>query len=467
MTTGTGPPTAGADGPRTPGPRTDALRLPTTPPRRRPTMKDIAERAGVSPSAVSFALNNRDGVSPGTRARIRKVAEELGWQPNSAARALSGERSGCIGLVLARPAHTLGVESFFLQLVSGIQEALAAQRVALLFQVVEDLEAECATYRRWWAERRVDGVLVVDPRAEDPRPALLSSLALPTVVIGDTRTTSATPLPTTTDVPSTTDLPHTAALPTTTALPSTAALPTTVALPVVPLSNTTHTGRVSPASPSTPPLSSPSPAPTPTSAAASTALSTASDSAVTSPSAAPLSTIWADDAAAMRSIIEHLYALGHRRIVHIAGLPGLAHTERRVAALRAEAARLGLDAADVRSVSTDYSDEQGAEATRRLLAAPRPPTAIVYDNDVMAVAGAAVAAGRGVPVPAALSIVAWDDSPLCRVTHPRLTSLVRDTAGFGRLAAQELLSLLDGAPTRRLQAELPHLELRESTAPAP
>lgn len=365
----TGPPAAG-----------DAPRIPTAPPRRRPTMKDIAERAGVSPSAVSFALNDRDGVSPGTRARIREVAEELGWQPNSAARALSGERSGCVGLVLARPARTLGVESFFLQLVSGIQEALAPRRVALLFQVVEDLDAECATYRRWWAERRVDGVLVVDPRTEDPRPALLASLTLPTVVIGDTQAGAEAGPP---------------------------------------------------------------------------------------PATAPLSTIWADDAAAMRSIIDHLHALGHRRIVHIAGLPGLAHTERRVAALRAEAARLGLDATDVHSVCTDYSDEQGAEATRRLLATPRPPTAIVYDNDVMAVAGAAVAAGRGVPVPGALSIVAWDDSPLCRVTHPRLTSLVRDTAGFGRLAAQELLSLLDGAPTRRLQAELPHLELRESTTRAP
>ncbi|MFH9423674.1 LacI family DNA-binding transcriptional regulator [Streptomyces sp. NPDC017529] len=389
MTTGT--PAANADGPR----------LPAAPPRRRPTMKDIAERAGVSPSAVSFALNDRAGVSPATRARIREVAEELGWQPNSAARALSGERSGCVGLVLARPAHTLGVESFFLQLVSGIQETLSAHRTALLFQVVEDLAAECATYRRWWAERRVDGVLVVDPRTQDPRPGLLASLALPTVVIGDTRTGTDAPMP--------------AAEPA--SHPSPPAIPAT------------------PAAPLPPPF--------------------------------PLSTIWADDAAAMRSIIDHLYELGHRRIVHIAGLPGLAHTDRRVAALRAETARLGLDPADVRSVSTDYSDEQGAEATRHLLAAPRPPTAIVYDNDVMAVAGVAVAAGRGVPVPAALSIVAWDDSPLCRVTHPRLTSLVRDTAGFGRLAAQELLSLLDGAPTRRLQAELPHLELRDSTTHAP
>ncbi|UNO44078.1 LacI family DNA-binding transcriptional regulator [Streptomyces sp. MST-110588] len=352
-------------------------------------MKDIAVRAGVSPTAVSFALNGRAGVSSGTRARVRRVAEELGWQANSAARALSGEPTGCVGLVLARPAHTLGVESFFLQLVSGIQEALGARRVALLFQVVADLDAECATYRRWWAERRVDGVLVVDPRVADPRPGLLGALGLPAVFIGGLE-----------DGPG---------------------------------------GSGGFRTPSGAPGA---PAPLPP----------------------PLSTVRADDAAAMRSVVDHLYGLGHRRITHVAGLPGLAHTARRVGALRAEARRLGLDPGQVFSVPTDYSDTEGAEATRRLLGSPRPPTAIVYDNDVMAVAGAFVAAGLGVPVPAALSVVAWDDSALCRVTHPRLTSLVRDTAGFGRLAARELLALLDGGPVRHVQAELPRLEIRESTS---
>ncbi|GAA3486226.1 LacI family DNA-binding transcriptional regulator [Streptomyces cremeus] len=349
-------------------------------PARRPTMKDIARRAGVSESAVSFALNDRPGVSSDTRERVRRVAEELGWQANSAARALSGERSGCAGLVLARPAHTLGVESFFLQLVSGIQEALSARRVALLFQVVEDLDTELAVLRRWWAERRVDGVLVVDPRTEDPRPGLLASLGLPAVVIGGLeadRHHAETPL--------------------------------------------------------------------------------------------PVSNVWADDAGAMASVLDHLYSLGHRRIAHVAGMRGLAHTERRIVSLRAEAARRGLTEDEVRSVATDYSDAEGAEATRRILDGPARtrPTAIVYDNDVMAVAGASVAAGRGVSVPAELSVVAWDDSALCRVTHPRLTALVRDTPGFGRLAAQELLAALDGAPVRSVQGELPHLEPRESTGPPP
>ncbi|WP_143587850.1 LacI family DNA-binding transcriptional regulator, partial [Streptomyces alboverticillatus] len=153
-------------------------------PARRPTMKDIARRAGVSESAVSFALNDRPGVSDATRERVRRVAEQLGWRPSTAARALSGEGAATVGLVLARPARTLGVESFFLQLLSGVQETLVGHGLGLLFQVVEDLDAECAVHRRWWAEHRVDGLLVVDPRDGDPRPALLAELGLPAVIVG-------------------------------------------------------------------------------------------------------------------------------------------------------------------------------------------------------------------------------------------------------------------------------------------
>ncbi|MGW1074148.1 LacI family DNA-binding transcriptional regulator [Streptomyces sp. NPDC002537] len=341
-------------------------------PARRPTMKDIARRAGVSESAVSFALNGRPGVSDATRARVRRVAEELGWRPSTAARALSGEGAATVGLVLARPARTLGVESFFLQLVSGVQEVLADHHLGLLFQVVEDIDAECAVHRRWWAERRVDGLLVVDPRTDDPRPALLDELGLPAVVVGAL------------DGGDGGDGAHGA-----------------------------------------------------------------------------ISNLWADDTGAMASVVGHLHGLGHRRITHVAGLPELAHTRRRMACLRAEAERRGLP--DTTSVTTDYSDAQGAEATRRLLSGPRPPTAIVYDNDVMAVAGLAVAAERGVAVPGELSIVAWDDSVLCRSTHPALTALARDTNAFGRQAARLLTALLAGAPPTRVQAPTPHLTTREST----
>ncbi|MEU6657751.1 LacI family DNA-binding transcriptional regulator [Streptomyces sp. NPDC046821] len=342
-------------------------------PARRPTIKDIALRAGVSESAVSFALNGKAGVSETTRDRVRRVADQLGWQPSAAARALSGEGAATVGLVLARPASTLGVESFFLQLVSGIQEVLATRRLGLLFQVAEDLPAECDTYRRWWAEHRVDGVIVVDPRADDPRLPVLDELGLPAVVIGS--------LPPGDD-------------------------------------GTGH---------------------------------------------ANISNLWADDARAMASIVDHLDGLGHRRIAHVAGLPGLAHTRRRIACLRSEADRRGLD---VSSYPTDYSDTEGAEATRRLLDSADPPTAIVYDSDVLAVAGLAVVAARGIPVPDRISLVAWDDSVLCRTTHPTLTALVRDTAAYGRRAAEELLALLDGGAARRVEDVLPRLEPRGSTGAA-
>lgn len=334
--------------------------------RRRPTIKDIARRAGVSESAVSFALNDRPGVSQATRERVRRVAEEVGWRPSTAARALSGEGAATIGLVLARPARMLGVESFFLQLISGVQQVLAERRLGLLFQVVDEVTAECAMYRHWWAEHRVDGVLLVDPRSRDPRPGVLASLGLPAVAIGGTD------------------------------------------------------------------------------------------------SGERLSAVAADDAGAMARIVAHLYELGHRDIVHVAGLPGLAHTERRIASLRAEAERRGLSR--VRSLTTDYSDTEGAEVTRRLLAEERPPTAVVYDNDVMAAAGVAAAAERGLSVPGDLSLVSWEDSVLCRMVHPWLTALARDPVAFGRTAAQELTRLLDGCAARTVRVPLPELLVRESTA---
>ncbi|MBD0839778.1 MULTISPECIES: LacI family DNA-binding transcriptional regulator [unclassified Streptomyces] len=333
-------------------------------------MKDIARHAGVSQSAVSFALNGRPGVSEDTRERVRRVAEELGWRPSTAARALSGEGAATVGFVLARPADTLGVDSFFLQLVSGIQEVLAERHLGLLFQVVEDIADECAVYRRWWAEHRVDGVLVVDPRTADPRPDLLDELGLPAVVIGGAP-------------------------------------------------DERHPG---------------------------------------------LSTVWADDAGAMAAVVDGLYALGHRRIVHIAGLPGLAHTERRIRTLAAEAGRRGLH--EVQSVTTDYSDAAGAAVTRRVLGASVPPTALIYDNDVMALAGLATATDLGFSVPAQVSVVAWEDSALCRMVKPWLSALSRDSVEFGRTAARELTALLDGGPARTVRVPVPRLIERDSTGVA-
>jgi DNA-binding LacI/PurR family transcriptional regulator len=153
-------------------------------PARRVTISDIAARAGVSKGAVSYALNNRPGVSDPTRARILAIAAELGWYPNRAARSLSAAHADACGLVLARPAKILSLEPFFMEFIAGVESRFSASSIALTLQLVENAEDELAVYRRWWAERRVDGALIVDLRENDPRVEQLVELGLPTVIVG-------------------------------------------------------------------------------------------------------------------------------------------------------------------------------------------------------------------------------------------------------------------------------------------
>ena len=150
----------------------------------RVTIRDIAERAGVSKGAVSYALNGRPGVSEETRERILAIAQELGWYPNRAARALSAARADACGLVLARPARTIALEPFFMEFIAGAELELASHSIALTIQLVRDVEEEIAVYRRWFGEHRVDGVLVVDLRVDDPRVEELVRLGLPAVIVG-------------------------------------------------------------------------------------------------------------------------------------------------------------------------------------------------------------------------------------------------------------------------------------------
>ncbi len=132
-------------------------------------------------------------MSERTRERILEIAAQMGRHPSSAARPLSGGRAGVIGLVVDRPARVLGIEPFFKQLISGAEAGLAATGTGLLLRATEDVEAEEVAYRRWRAERRVDGVLLVDLREDDPRLGLLGELGLPAAVVGHATGTPAVP----------------------------------------------------------------------------------------------------------------------------------------------------------------------------------------------------------------------------------------------------------------------------------
>jgi DNA-binding LacI/PurR family transcriptional regulator len=118
-------------------------------------------------------------------------------------------------------------------------------------------------------------------------------------------------------------------------------------------------------------------------------------------------------------------------------------------------------------VEADYTGEHGAAATRKLLRARTPPTAILYDNDIMALSGLSAAQQLGVEVPADLSIVAWDDSPVCELAHPPLTALSRDVAAYGGHAARTLVQVASGTAAGNFEEPPPVLTLRGSTGRPP
>jgi DNA-binding LacI/PurR family transcriptional regulator len=149
----------------------------------------------------------------------------------------------------------------------------------------------------------------------------------------------------------------------------------------------------------------------------------------------------------------------------VAGLPALDHTQVRIAAFRE--AVLGHGLGEARVIETDFTWEDGARATRDLLSRRDRPTAITFDNDVMAVAALNVAQEMGIAVPAELSIVAGDDSQLCMLVRPALTALAWDIQAFGVHTAQVLLDLIDGRSPESLRENAARLIVRASTGPPP
>ncbi|MGY0491194.1 LacI family DNA-binding transcriptional regulator [Streptomyces sp. WG-D5] len=176
-----------------------------------------------------------------------------------------------------------------------------------------------------------------------------------------------------------------------------------------------------------------------------------------------LPSVWTDDGTAMTEAVRYLAALGHRRIARVGGPADLGHSAIREEAFQSTLSGLGLDAS--LHLTTGFADEEGARATRSLLLRPDRPTAIVYDNDIMAVAGLGVAAEMGVGVPDDLSLLAWDDSQLCRLTHPTLSAMSHDVHSFGAQVTRVLFDIIAGNPATPGPVPTPSLTPRGSTAP--
>lgn len=177
----------------------------------------------------------------------------------------------------------------------------------------------------------------------------------------------------------------------------------------------------------------------------------------------PFPAVCLDDQPGVEAAVRHLAALGHTRIAHVSGPPAFLHGSGRRQAWARTLTTLGLPPAP--EVTGDFSAASGAAATRELLMLAEPPTAIVYANDLMALAGMTVARGLGISVPDELSVTGFDDTLLAAHAHPALTTVRTDTFRWGQQAATTLLELIDGRDPGDVQLPPAELVVRETTAP--
>lgn len=122
----------------------------------RVNIKDIAQRAGVSKTAVSFAFNNPSRLSESTAQQILTIAEEMGYSPDPVARSMSTGHTGTIGLLLPQPLPEIVRNPFFPEFVEGIGEVCTHSGLSLM--LVSPLKG---SMRRAIVNAAVDGFLTL------------------------------------------------------------------------------------------------------------------------------------------------------------------------------------------------------------------------------------------------------------------------------------------------------------------
>lgn len=178
-----------------------------------------------------------------------------------------------------------------------------------------------------------------------------------------------------------------------------------------------------------------------------------------------------DDFEGARTMTRHLISLGHRDIGYIRGDPRHSPALRREEGFRAEMASAGIAVNPKNVVDGDFSYRSGFEAAARLLdQKDGRPTAIFASNDDMAAGVAAMALGRGVRIPAELSVAGFDDTPIASLMWPQLTTIrqpLKEMAGKAvELVGEAIRANRAGGVESVAHEVLPFsLQTRESTGP--
>lgn len=325
-----------------------------------PTIRDVAQAAGVSQSTVSRALSTPEMVNPATRARVQATARKLGYEPNRAARGLITGRTGNLGLIVPDLSNP-----FFSAIVKSVQMAArAGDHSVFVADTDEEASAEIELLRA--LSKQVDAIILASPRSADEELAAVS-IGAPLVLIN--RRVGEFP------------------------------------------------------------------------------------------------SVNFDNADGMRQAVEHLVALGHRRIAYVAG-PRLSWSNSE----RERGLRQTAEASGTEIVHLGYFPPQfhGGVAAADLAYAAGVTAVIAY-NDMIALGLLSRLGARSVGVPAQISIVGFDDIPMSSMTHPALTTVSLPKHEAGRATVALLLQLLDdgNSPTSLHRELSTQLIVRATTGVAP
>lgn len=140
---------------------------------------DIARAAGVNPSTVSRALNNRDRIGTATRTKILRIAEDLGYQPSAIARSLTTRRTNTIGVV----APSLG-DPYMAKVVDGIEQQAGDRDYRVLFSTSRRDSDRELTIANNFQRHRVDAVIIVATHFRTTYRLFETTLNVPVVLVG-------------------------------------------------------------------------------------------------------------------------------------------------------------------------------------------------------------------------------------------------------------------------------------------
>lgn len=149
----------------------------------------------------------------------------------------------------------------------------------------------------------------------------------------------------------------------------------------------------------------------------------------------------------IEELFTYVYQMGHRRIAYIHG-DDSPITRNRVSSFYRTAQRFGLEIPDEYVKSAVYRDpDLAAKATNELLDLKNPPTCILYPDDYAAIGGKNAIRERGLRIPEDISITGYDGISPVRMMEPSLTTLCQDTAKIGKIAAEQLVNLIEHPKT--------------------